>query len=80
VPAGARFTGPDDMKKIVDLVAPMIGVDPRDFAAMVLVIGDAHGQVAIVAGRASAMAIVSLLSQGIDRIAATEIEAMGLLQ
>jgi hypothetical protein len=82
--SGIFSTGnPEDMTKLVELIAPMAGLDPGTIAVVSVVIGDLEGRVAVVTGSAtgtgkmSALAAMSLLANGIDHIITREIEAMG---
>lgn len=78
VPPGAWLSAnPDDMPKLVDLAASIVGLQPGEVAAVTVVVGDFGGHVSVISGRTHPVAIMSLLAEGIGRIASAEIEALG---
>jgi hypothetical protein len=77
VPPGWLSADPDDMPKFVDLAASIVGLEPSEIAALTVVVGDIGGQVAVISGHTHPMAIMSLLADGIGRVASAEIEALG---
>jgi hypothetical protein len=80
IPPGAWVSAdPNDMPRLVELAASMTKMDARDIVSLVIVVGNIHGNVAVISGHTHPMAMLSLLAQGIERITIAEIEALGQL-